>query len=174
MTLGEFITTYWSQITVFTFGVGFFLKSLWNFVIKKREINFNLFQQRKLDSVNCFYSTYAKTEQMWKGISIYPILNNKIKAEEIDKIIFPLIDELQRIVLELQIYFDDKQHNYFERIFNNVQMINKKLMQIYLDESQNLTTIKKANEFVLFRDKKLLENKPIFKEISSVLKESFK
>jgi len=174
MRIEELITKYWSQITLLLLGIGYFIRSILDLVFKKREINHTLFQKRRLESVCIFYSLYAKTEQMWKGISIYEILNRKITPKEIDNIVFPLIDELQRTVLELEIYFDEKQYNHFKEILNNAQMINKKLSQLYWDDNENITTINKASDFEFFRDKKLSENKPIFKTISIILKESFK
>jgi len=174
MRIEEMVTKYWSQITLLLLGIGYFVRSILDLVFKKREINHTLFQNRRLESVSHFYSLYAKTEQMWKGISIYEILNRKITPKEIDNIVFPSIDELQRTVLELEIYFDEKQYNHFEDILNNVQMINKRLSQLYWNDDENVTTINKANDFEFFRDKKLLENKPILKQISIILKESFK
>lgn len=55
MTLEQIFTTYWSQTTLILFGIGFLIKSSIDLSSKKTEINHNLFQQKKLESINSFF-----------------------------------------------------------------------------------------------------------------------
>lgn len=171
--LKELFTTYWSQLTLLLLGIGYFIKRGLDTISNKREINHNLFQQYRLKAVNDFFSSYAKTEQMWKDLSIYPILEYKIDTKEMDKIIFGPVNELRKSVLELLIYFPEKDHKLFSDILNNVLSINGKLSEIYFKYDKETSVIVKSNEFGFFRDEKLDENKELFKQLSQTVKRTF-
>jgi len=174
ISLKELLTTYFSQLTLILAALGYMLKRVFDTISKKTEINHNLFQQKRLESVNNFFKTYAQTEQMWNSISTWDILEHKIPAKEMDSIIFPHINELKRNVLELQIYFDDKEHKSFVDILDNVNSINSKLSKVYFDYNPEKTYIDKSNEFLDHKFQKLKDNKNIFREISLTLKKMFK
>jgi hypothetical protein len=63
----------------------------------KNEINHFLFQQNRLLALNRFFENYAKTELMWTQIAIYGILSNKLLPKEIYKLIFPRLNDLEKI-----------------------------------------------------------------------------
>jgi hypothetical protein len=77
MTIEKILTTYWSQTTLILFGIGFLIKSSIDLKSKKTEINHSLFQQKKLELINSFFSNCGSTNQMWKDIPIYDILDQK-------------------------------------------------------------------------------------------------
>lgn len=173
MKIEELLTTYWSQIILLLSFVGYFGKRIFDNKSKKREINHTLFQQYRLKSVNDFFTSYAKTERMWQDLSIYSILEYKIGTKEMDNIIFEPINELRKNILELQIYFPEKEHKIFEKILDNILSINGKLSSIYFNYDKEISPIVKSNDFGFFRDEKLKENNELFKEVSKIIKRTF-
>ena len=173
MTIEQLFTTYWSQLTLILLGIGYFIKRILDSISKKREINHSLFQQKRLESVNSFFSIYAKTERMWVHIRIHEIVQNKISPTDLDEIIFPLVNELKRNLLELQIYFNDRDHARFKNIYDNINLINSKLIDVYFDFDQNKTNTQKSNSFQFYRDDLLEKNEIILKHITLNLKKTF-
>jgi len=174
ITIKELFTIYWSQFTIILLGLGYFIKRLFDSISKKNEINHTLFQQKRLDAVNKFYLNYSDAQQMWKNISTLNIFQNNLSAIEIDKIIQPHINSLKSNILELQIYFDQKEHNLFQRIFNNIENVNQKLSTLYFDYDEKNSVVQKSNSFHTFRAEKLKDNETIFIELSVIIKETFK
>ncbi|MFV5699824.1 hypothetical protein ACM55H_15785 [Flavobacterium sp. ZT3R17] len=140
---------------------------------KKTEINHSLFQQKRLESVNYFFSNYATTQQMWKDIPIYDILERKMTSKEIDKYIFPHLNELRRNVFELKIYFKESEHKSFQTILENMHLINATLSSEYFYFKEDRDVITKSNNFQSFRDNKLKENELINNKIASKLQQMF-
>ena len=173
MEIRELLTTYWSQVTLLFLGIGYFIKRIFDNISNKKQINHNLFQQNRLKVVNDFFSSYAKTEQMWRDLSIIPILEYKINTKEIDEIVFSPINELRRNVLELQIYFPENEHQLFRDILKNVMNINGKLNSIYFNYDNEISTTVKSNEFSVVRDSKLEENEALFQQISKIIRITF-
>lgn len=173
VTFIDVLTTYWSQTTLLLFGLGFLIKRILDIRSKKVEINHGLFQQKRLESVNNFFTNYAKAEQMWTSIAIWDILENRIKSKEIDQIIYPHLNELERNILELQIYFAESDHRHFAEIMENLHEINRKLKKVYFDYSPETSVINRSNEFQFHCDKKLKENKEIFRKLSPIIRATF-
>lgn len=173
ISIEDILTKYWSQLTLVLLGIGYLLKRILDLRTKKYEINHSLFQQKRLETVNTFFSSYAKTEAMWTSIAIWDILKHKITAKELDQIVFPHINELKRNILELQIYLSSDDHKLFTQIMDNVYEINRKLSSVYFDYNPDKNVISQSNGFQSFRDKKLKENETIFKQISENLKRTF-
>jgi len=171
ITLKDIFITYWNQITILLFGVGFLIKWILDIRAKKNEINYNLFQQKRLDAVNTFFANYSKTDHLWKNSMVWDILENKINATEIDNILSPILSEIQRNTLELQIYFTEKEHKIFSKISENIHSINGKLQVLYFS---NLNTSEKSKEFIVFREEKSIENNKLFWDLSHLLKKTFK
>jgi hypothetical protein len=174
MNITELFTTYWSQLTLILLGIGYFIKRVFDNISNKREINHNLFQQNRIDSLNRFFKAYSKTEQMWTSIAIWDILDHKLSAKELDNIVFPLLNELKASVMELQIYFKDKDHKHFEDIVQNIILIKGKLGEVYFDFNPDRNIITNSNNFQYFRDDKLKENEKILKNISQMIQKTFK
>lgn len=173
ITIKELLTTYWSQTTLILFAIGFIAKSIIDLRSKKIEINHSLFQQKRLESLNMFFSTYVIAEQMWISISIWDILENKLEAAEIDEIIIPHFHSLRKCLLELQIYFKEDDHKNFVLVYQNIKSLNLKLGKLYFDFKKEEALVDKANEFQLYRDKILAENDEIFKTISQLTRKTF-
>ena len=173
MEIQELLTTYWSQFTLLLLGVGYFIKRIFDNISNKREINHNLFQQHRLNTINKFFTSYAKTERMWNDLSVIPIFEYKISTKEMDKIIFPSIDQLRMNILELQIYFPEKEHKIFKDILKNVLKINGKLNSIYFNYDKETTVTVKSNNFSFVRDSKLEENEKLLEKLSEIIRKTF-
>jgi len=173
ITTRELLTTYWSQLTLLLLGAGFIIKRILDTRSKKVEINHSLFQQKRLESVNSFFTNYAKAEAMWTSLAIWDILENRLKSKEIDQIISPHLNELERNVLELQIFFKENEHKHFSEIMDNLHDINRALKKVYFDYNPNTTVIARSNEYQFKCEEKLRENKAIFKKLSTVIRTTF-
>jgi hypothetical protein len=173
MEIQELLTTYWSQFTLLFLGVGYFVKRIFDSISKKREINHNLLQQNRLNAVNKFFASYAKTERMWRDLSLVPIFEYKIDTKEMDKIIFSPIDQLRMNILELQIYFPENEHKIFKDILKNALKINGELSSIYFNYDKETTVIVKSNNFGFFRDSKLKENEKLLVKLSVIIRKTF-
>ena len=172
----ELFTTYWSQVTLLLLVFGYFGKRFFDFVSKKKEINHNLLQERRLNAVNSFFQTYAEVERMWEELtsSLYSIMDKKISPAEMDEMVFSKLDRLKGNVLELQIYFDHKEHKYFKLIHKNSIDINKHILEIYFDQNPKKSANERAGEFYIYKSKKLNENNLFLYEISVLVREAFK
>ena len=174
MKISELFTTYWSQFTLILLGIGYFVKRLFDNISNKREINHNLFQQNRIDSLNRFFKAYSKTKQMWTSIAIWDVLDHKLSAKELDNIVFPLLNDLEASVMELQIYLKEKDHRSFEDIVENIILIKAKLGEVYFDFNPDRNIITNSNNFQHFRDEKLKDNEQILKKISQMIQKTFK
>jgi len=177
MQLKDLFTTYWSQITLLLFTFGYLIKYTLDLVFKKREINFSIIQNRRLDAINNFFTKYVKVESMWLGLSIYPILREDIKATEIDNIIFRAIDDFKSSVFETKLYLYKNEQNNFELLYDNMMLINKKLYSLYLDSTFSGEKLQKVSdkvyEFTSYRDEILRKNLIVINEIGIVVRKSY-
>jgi hypothetical protein len=173
MEIKDLLTTYWSQVTLILIAIGYLVKRILDNKSKKIEINHSLFQQNRINAVKMFFSKYAKAELMWHQIAIFEILNNKIPTKEIDKIIFPFLNELEETLLELKIYFDADDHKYFEELTKGLLSINDKLISIYFDSNAEKNLVKKSNEYSFYKDEILKKNKAIMDKLCLKIRETF-
>ncbi|QQU04750.1 hypothetical protein [Myroides odoratus] len=173
MTIDKLLTLYWSQMAFLLLGLGFIIKSVISLRTKKIEINHNLFQQKRLETLNSFFSNCATAERMWKDIPIYDILSYKITSKEIDKLIFPIVNEIRRNVFELKIYFELDTYKEFEMILKNMELINGKLSEQYFNYNPEVNIITKANNFQFTLDDILKENELAYNRIAKNIKKKF-
>lgn len=174
MTIEKLFTEYWSQFTLLLIGFGYFIKRIFDNISKRQEINHSLFQHKKLEVANSFFSTYAKAELIFTHIKIYQILRNEFTPSEIDEMVFPTINELKKNLIELQIYLDEINHKKFEQLFKNMNLINNKLSELFFSNDTNLTNTQKSNNYHFFREKIMEENHILLKEITTNLRKAFK
>jgi len=174
MDFKELFTTYWSQITLLLLGISYFIKRGFDIKTKKVEINHSLYQQSRLSTVNRFFENYAKAEMMWNQIAIYDILSRKFAPKEIDNLIFPTLNELDKNLLELMIYFDDQDYLKFKTLASNVKSINGKLRDLYFDYDPKKTDTEKWNGFELIKNIVYLENEKILNDLNKVMKDIFR
>lgn len=174
MELKDLFTTYWSQVTLLHIGISYFIKRGLDIKSKKIEINHSLYQQNRLSAINRFFENYAKAELMWNQIALYDILSRKLSPKEIDQIIFPILNELKKNLLELMIYFKDSDNKNFKLLVYNVESINDKLRELYFDYNSKNDDITKSNGFQLNKMIAYQNNDKILIDLSNVIKETFK
>jgi hypothetical protein len=155
-------------------AIGYFIKRILDNKSKKIEINHSLFQQNRIISVNNFFSHYSKVESMWNQIAINKILSNSIDVKEIDKIIFPPLNELNRTFFELKIYFSDDDLKYFEELTDGLVSINRKLNNLYFEQQNEMSLLERSNEFFFFRASVLKNNNEILNKLCQRIKYTFK
>jgi hypothetical protein len=174
ISLEELFTTYWSQITLIIAFFGYFIKRGFDAVTRKREINHNLFQEKRLSAVNNFYGSYAEVENMWNKISYWDILEKRLNPKEIDALIFPSLNKMSRYVLELHIYFNETEVELFQQVYKNMLAINRALSTEYFEPNVDKGIIQKTNAFLEIKDKMFKENEPVLLKINKMVKLSFK
>lgn len=169
----EILTTYWSQFTLLLLAMGYLIKRVFDLKSKKIEINHTIFQQKKLESINVFFTAYAKVEQMWVKFPILKALKGELNAKEIDKMILPDMNELRRCMLELQIYFDENTHKNFNTVLLNMKEVNDSFQEIFFDTNRSNSLIPESNAFQAKRNEKFIENDKIFVNLSAIIKKNF-
>lgn len=155
-------------------GIGYFIKRGFDIKSKKVEINHALYQQSRLLAVSTFFENYAKAEMMWNQIAIYDILSRKFAPKEIDNLIFPTINELDKNLLELMIFFDESDYLRFKTIVANIKLINRKLSELYFDCDYAKTYIEKSTDFDLIKIRAFRENEIILQGLNTILKNIYK
>ena len=145
MKLTDLFTTYWSQVTLILLALGYFIKRILDNKSKKIEINHSLFQQNRINTVNRFFSVSVKVELMFNQIATYEILEHKLNAKDIDKIVFTQLNEMSQVLLELKIYFEKKEHSYFQRLSDSLFSINHKLSELYFDNNPDKNPVTKSS-----------------------------
>ena len=174
MIIDEIFTKYWNQITIFLFAIGYFVKLVFDNLKNKREINHNLFQQNRLNSLNRFFKSYSGVEQMLISMPIFDILDRKISAKQLDTIVFPPLNDLKASVVELQIYFKPEDHLLFKEILNNIILVKDKIGELYLRLNRYNNDIAESNTYQYIRIDKLKENEKLLDKISFMIQETFK
>ena len=174
MTLKEIFTTYWSQVTLLLLAIGYLLKRILDIRSKKTEINHTLFQQNRINSVKNYFSKYAKAELMWHQLSVHEILEKKLSTKEIDKIIFPTLNELQEITIELKIYFDNDFQQLFEQLTSGILSINGRLNKLYFNSDPKMNPMIKGNDYYYFKEEILTKNKALMDELCHKIKDIYK
>jgi hypothetical protein len=166
--------TYWSQITLLCAGIGFFIQRYLSLKSKKAEINFSLFQQKRLDAVNRFFQNYSILQSVWHQLPIWNIFERKITGKQIDEMIWPFLNNLQGSIHELKIYFPEDQHPDFQQIYNNFLKINGVVAGNlrYNDQSKDVTH--KVNDYEFLREDINKKNQELIEKISILVRQSFK
>lgn len=178
MTIKELFTTYWSQFTLLLLTFGYLIKYVFDFISKKKEINFSIYQNRKLESINKFFLNYARVENMWLDLSVYPILKGELNAYKIDEIIFGPINELRSSTFEIKLFSNDDESKNFVLLYESMMSINQKLRELY--NKTTFTGVKplkvsdEVYEFNTFRDSIFKKNEELLNEIYILFKKSYK
>src|SRR5690349_15707293 len=108
--IDKLLTLYWPQTTLIILGIGFLIKRGIDNKYKKIEIDYTIFQQKKLEYLQRFITAYSNYQQVWRGINLDEAASKSISAEDLDNIIEPAYKDLKNSVFELQIYFDNSDY----------------------------------------------------------------
>lgn len=174
ITFKDILTTYWTQCVFILLGFGYFIKRLLDLKSKKNEINYTIFQQKRLETLQNFTTSYLEVEHLWMTLPIYRILERKLSAKDIDDIIFPKINKLKGYTLELKIYFEENDCKIFENLMNNMGLINSHLQYLYNDQGIEFRTMERVDSYYEFRGKIIVSNQTLYDQIYSIAKKTFK
>jgi len=166
------VITYWSQITLVLFIIGYFIQRIYELRLKNKETRHSLFQQNKINSIMKFLSCYTKAEQFWKGIPYISIIKKKYSTNELDEMIWPILDDLQSSKNELAMFLDEESMIIFEEITDSILQINGTLLKFYFNENDE-RNIFMINEFSELCKNNFKENKNRIFKIGKMTRKMF-
>jgi hypothetical protein len=173
LTIQEILENYWSQIILLLTGLGIVMRMIFDFLLKKKEINHGIFQKNRMDALVRFYSIYAETKSMWVKLPIFQIYRNELTSEEIDNLIQPPLNKLEASIIELQIYFKKSLYDKFNEIENNMCEMNRYFLNrtFKIDGETSLT--QRTNNYIIFREKIEKENSKLLAEINKEISKQY-
>ncbi|MBK7039826.1 MAG: hypothetical protein IPH46_04970 [Bacteroidetes bacterium] len=137
------------HLTLLVGVIGYFIKSIYSLSIKKQETNHVLLQQQKLGALEKFFDAYVKTLHMWQDLPYYEIverMNDFKDPKEIDKLIWGKMNELNKTIWVLYLYFDAETFPHFREVYNSFEKINKVLLYEW-NQKGNYPNNKLTSEF---------------------------
>lgn len=60
MEILEYITNYWSQVSIVIFAIGYVIKTLWEVRLKEQEIKFNFIHSKRAEVIKDLYTNFSK------------------------------------------------------------------------------------------------------------------
>lgn len=174
ITLQKILEEYWSQTLLLITAIGFILRMIFSFILKKKEIYHGINHKNRMDALIRFFNVYAEVKSMWTKLPIYKIYRNELSDNEIDNEIQPALNKLEATVIELQIYFDDKLYENFKQIKRNMYRMNKQFLDIAFDNNSDYGLIQKTNNYTYFREDIEKENTIILTEINKLISKKYK
>jgi len=172
LTFEKILENYWSQILLLLTAIGFVIKMIFNFILKKKEINHEIIYKHRINALNRFFNIYSEVKSMWEKLPIFKIYKGEFSNDEIDKQIQPSLNKLDASVLELQMYFNEKLYDKFKLIESNMRKINGRFLKIAFENNRNLT--EKTNDYTFFVEDIIKVNTEILNEINKELLKKLK
>lgn len=169
----KLLTVYWPQTTLLLVAVGYPIKRALDNKSKKIEINYTIFQQRRLEALQRFILAYSNIEQVWRVLNIDEIASRSITAKEIDNMIEPPLKEMKSSVLELQVYLDNKDFVLFEQILFNTNIYQSLLSNLYYNYETDKTHYQKLMNFRKESEPYLIRNKELIGKVNDIVKKTF-
>jgi hypothetical protein len=168
----DFFATYGAYITILLGIIGYFIKRVYDLKSKKIEVSYTFFQQNKINAITKFFDSYAKAERMWHHFPIYRVLNKDIDANGLDKMIWPLMNEINMSINELTLYLEQEELNKFNNINDKLLEINNAVLDMFsFDTDEN--RIQSGNKFHGIQRKALKECQSLLKEIGNNTRKNF-
>ena len=168
----KLLTLYWPQTTLVLLAIGYFIKRALDNKSKKIEINYTIFQQKRLEALQNFISAYSSAEQMWREINLDEVASKTITAEKLDEMLEPTMKKMKSSVLELQVYLDNEDYLLFEKVLSNTTSYRNALTYLFF------TSDKSAYELLAnFKDRAshyLADNKILIKQVNYIVKKTFR
>lgn len=168
----KLLTLYWPQTTLVLLAIGYFIKRVLDNKSKKIEINYTIFQQKRLEALQNFISAYSSAEQMWREINLDEVATKTITAEKLDEILELPMKKMKNSVFELQVYLDNEDYILFEKILSNTTSYRTALTYLffYSDKSAfELLSTFKTNSSHFLED-----NRVLIKQVNNIVKKTFK
>lgn len=168
-----FFVEYWNQTLLLLLFISYFIKKYFDYNLKKTEISYSIFQKNRLKILDEFYLNFSKAELFWNQVPFYKILNGELSTEEIDKLICPILDDLSKTKVSLQIYLTRDELLLFDKVEENIRNVNRKLQNLYFDSSTEKSIVSKHGEFAIYYSNIKKQNKNIIEQINSLVYEFY-
>ncbi len=122
----EFIIKYWAQATVLIFGIGYVIKVILEFYIKKKEIKFNFLHKERAEVIKQLHLDIMEMSKEIELMALAHTLNtinqgptNQDRKDLFHKIVL-LNGKIRETVEKNRIFFSNNFVLQFERLFKNI------------------------------------------------------
>ena len=167
----EALNIAWGAFITMAFGLAAYaIHRYFNYKDKKAELKYSFFQEHKIKAIVKFFDCYGKAERMWHHLPIYKVIDHKISAEELDNIIWPVMNPLNTSVCELNLYMDKTEIGPFRLINERLLDLNMELQNLY-DNIDTRTTLGNKYNLALFET--ITECQKLLKQIGETTRRSF-
>lgn len=172
--LEKLLTLYWPQTTLILLAIGYLIKRVLDNKSKKIEINYAIFQQKRLEAMQKFITAFSNSEQAWRLINLDEVASKSITADKLGDIVEPVLREMKSSVLELQIYLDNADYALFEEVLANTNNYYLALSRLYFNYDAEKTSYIKLQEFQEHSNRYLADNRKLIKQVNSIVKKTFR
>jgi hypothetical protein len=169
----KLLTLYWPQTTLVLLAIGYIIKRILDDKSKRLEINYTIFQQKRLEALQKFITAYSESEQIWRELNLDEVASKSLTAENLGAMIEPILNNIKSSVLELQIYLETKDYTLFEKILANTKAYYFALSQLYLNYESDKSSFHKLQEFRNSNEQYLLDNRNLIKEVNNIVRKTF-
>jgi len=165
----EFLITYNSLITLALLSVAYFVKRKYDLKTKKIETHYSFFQQNKVNAVKSFFENYNAAERMWHAFPVSAFTGTTHTAAEIDKIVWPHLNAVKSSIVELNLYFNEKQIRPFQDIYDSLMLVQRYGLMAFFDRDED----NYAKDNFETAKERLKHNDAFLKEIGVNVRKSF-
>ena len=142
-------------------------------IASKSKSKFSIFQAKRIEAIEEYFTSYSKAEQMWWHISVLGIFKNQIDAKEMDEMIFPSLNEVKSNALRLRLFLKNDEMTTIDVITERLFTINQTLSDLYFDDERGLSASVKSGNFHIKREAELEKNEKDIAEITVKLRASY-
>lgn len=147
----EFVAKYWSQISVLKFGIGYCLKTTFEYRLKEKEIKFNFIHSKRADIIKELYSKFSELSREVESISLGHYLSkiNQGPNRTENKSIFWKIVELNK---SIKILMEDNRIYFTDDFTYKIESFCKTVDDNIIVPSVNVNDDIDANSLTLYND----------------------
>lgn len=171
------ILNYWAQFTlfigVFFTGIGYILKIVLEWKVKKSEIKYSLFYNRKIQVVDEFVLAFRAYEKFFKDVGYWDVKAKKFTAKEMDVMIEPFKSVYQKSFSILTLYLDKKGVSSIKEIDEGILICSAALNKLYFSNTTENDIIA-TNEYQFSLDKGMFKIENGYAKFSEHIKKDFK
>lgn len=129
MTFAEFIIEYWSQLAVLLGVIGYLLKTIFDFIIRKREIKFIKLHELRAEKISAIFHSLTNMEQSFdqylnKVHNLSSLEEEKAMLDEARE----SINDFKKLIYINELYFD---RNTNEKLKNISKSYSEALLNSY-------------------------------------------
>jgi len=177
MTILDFITKYWAQITIFfsliTTPFIYFTKRYFDNQNKLLEIKQSLHQELKLAAIQKFIEAYTELENFYWQVPYFEVVERKILPKELDDMQLPLYNRFISSYYSLFLVLNKSEIDDFDKIKEEISKTKYALGQLYdyFDEDNNKTI--RTNNYHNSYDSMMRNNKQILLGIGDKVRKMY-